>query len=580
MPAIYYCDTTGNDTTGNGTAGTPYLTINKCIAVATAGDEIRVGKTAAYTQYTAANCTWTNNTNTVATSASLVGSVAVGDNVGRPGAAGNGAVETFYKVTGITATTITLQTKYYGTTGTDTASIFKVVPTSAMSASAAVSVTVSKGVHISGGWNLSGTPAQDGETWITPTTVDGFNAISITASGSTISRMNVVDGVRCWTISTNTSGTLEYFTALSPSIYGVETVATSTVTISNVMSNGGVTNAAIALSAAVNNVTNVVALNGTGIGVFLLAPSVEAIGFAVYCSGVGYTTNSTSIKYTNCTAEYCSTAGFNISSNGAANNCTANYNTIGITSSTGVTGINITNCTLTGNTTYGIQATQVHGMEISGCTFTSNTIDVYVDQYSSNVSSYNNNHNTPVNYAYSKPLNAGTINIYNCSIDAPSAGKAFNIVAGASYLIPHYSIQNSFGGIYGSFYANGQVIRDTTTLSTTGEPTLNVQYSSTVSVSRAYLKIASFYANSATAHTISYGLRAAGAWTGTLIPVIKLNGIIIKTGTSITSISNGSWDSKTLSVTTGEVTADGELSLEFNINSNNIAINVGDIEVS
>lgn len=576
--AVIYCATTGNDTTGNGTAGTPYLTINKCIAVGTNGDEIRVGKTAAYTQYTSANCTWTNNSATVATSATLVGSIAVGDNVGRPGAAGNGAVETFYKVTGITATTITLQTKYYGATGTDTASIYKVVPTSAMSASAAVSVTVNKSVHISGGWNLSGTPAQDGETWITPTTVDGFNAISITASGSTISRMNVVDGIRCYTIATNTSGTLEYFTALSPSIYGVETVATSTVTISNVMSNGGVSNAAIAISAAINNATNVVALNGTGTGVYLLAVGVEAIGFTAYCCAIGFTSNSTSVKYTNCTAEYCSTSGIVVTSNSAANNCTANYNAIGITSSTTSTGMNITNCTLTGNTTYGVQCTQVHGAEVSGCTFTSNAIDVFVDIYSSNVATYNNNHNTPVNYAYSKTLSAGTIDLFNCSIDAPSILKAFNQVAGASYFIPHYSIQNSFGGIYGSYYANGQVVRDSSTLSTDGEPTLNIQYNSTVAVSRAYLKVASWYANSGVAHTINYDLRANGAWVGTLIPVIKLNGVVIKTGTSITSISNGSWDSKTLSVTSGEVTTDGELSLEFNVNSNNIAVNVGDVE--
>ena len=93
MATLYVDLISGNDTTGDGSAGTPYLTINKAVSIASGPHDIRVAKTTAYTSVACAGAGvgWTNNSVTVTTSADLRASIAAGDYIGKTTAAGNGA---------------------------------------------------------------------------------------------------------------------------------------------------------------------------------------------------------------------------------------------------------------------------------------------------------------------------------------------------------------------------------------------------------------------------------------------------------------------------------------------------------
>ena len=590
---IYYIDgATGNDTTGDGSSSLPWKTVNKGITSATAGDEIRLAKTASASTITGADVTWTFNSNTVATSASLVGTIAIGDIVGRPIASGNGSWETYYKVTGINATTITLECKYYGTTGTDTNAIKRVVPTdsfSPASGTALMNISNKSSLTISGGWNLSGTPTQDGETWLkhlgakTTSTNGGIN-LTGTTTNIVISKVNIADCYRGIFIqATNTITSDCTFVNNAQANVDVNTGTNNTFEncIGTSTSNGNSYSYSINVPCSFTNCMSFAGFIGSCV---IFGASINGIVEGLTCFGTGtnlwgFTNVGAGAIIKNCTMSYCHNAIRVIYPNIVIDNCTFTNCTIGVNVSNSLNGLYVNNCTFTNCSEYGVYGTSARGIEINSCVFTSCAIDVYGDGNCSDFYSINNTHTTPTNFSYSRVAGTGIFSITNCTIDAPSIGKAYNVITVANYYLPQYVLQNSFGGQYGAIYANGQVTRDTVITSTTGQPTLKFQYTNTIANNNAYTKIASWYANSSTAHTINYELRANGSWSGTLIPVIKLNGVIIKTGTSITSISNGLWDAKTLSVTTGEVTSDGELSLEFNVNANNIAINIGDIEV-
>ena len=177
MPTICYCDyLSGNDSTGNGSAGNPYKTINKASTGLSGGDEVRCAKSAAPSGL-GGTLTFTNNSTSVATSVDMTGSLAAKDFVGL-----NTAGETWWEISSITSTTITLTSKYSGTGGTGTGYKLGVTDTGAAAGSSTVVQQVSASgssgnlLKISGGWNLAGTPTQDGQTWFwqSGTTKSGY----------------------------------------------------------------------------------------------------------------------------------------------------------------------------------------------------------------------------------------------------------------------------------------------------------------------------------------------------------------------------------------------------------------------
>ena len=90
---IYYVDlVSGNDSTGDGSSGNPYKTHNKVATLWSTGDELRLAKTSAPSSVGSGNIVFTDGSTTVTTSVSLVGTVAVGDYIGKPSATGNGSM--------------------------------------------------------------------------------------------------------------------------------------------------------------------------------------------------------------------------------------------------------------------------------------------------------------------------------------------------------------------------------------------------------------------------------------------------------------------------------------------------------
>ena len=167
---IVYCDyTNGDDTTGDGSAGNPYKTIDKASTGLTGDDEVRCAKSPAPTALSG-TLTFTDGSTSVATSSDLTGVLAAKDFVSL-NPTGDHSGETWWEISSITSTTITLTTKYSGTGGTGTGYKLGVTDTGAAAASSTVvqqiSASGSSGhlLKVSGGWNLSGTPAQDGYTW-------------------------------------------------------------------------------------------------------------------------------------------------------------------------------------------------------------------------------------------------------------------------------------------------------------------------------------------------------------------------------------------------------------------------------
>ena len=166
MVTIVYCDyAAGSDDTGDGSAGKPYKTIDKASTGLSGGDEVRCAKSAAPSGL-GGTLTFADGSTSVATSVDMTGSLAAKDFVGL-----NTAGETWWEIASITSTTITLTSKYVGTGGTGTGYKLGVTDTGAAAGSTTVVQQVSASgssgnlLKISGGWNLAGTPTQDGQTW-------------------------------------------------------------------------------------------------------------------------------------------------------------------------------------------------------------------------------------------------------------------------------------------------------------------------------------------------------------------------------------------------------------------------------
>ncbi|MCK9435109.1 MAG: hypothetical protein M0R32_09900 [Candidatus Cloacimonetes bacterium] len=548
-----------------------YLTTQVAIDQNIGSDEVRISKTEAYTQYTSADLTWTRGSRIVTTSSSLVGSFAVGDLIGRDGAAGDGNFETFYRVNGITATTITLGADYYGTTGVDTASVWKVIPFTAGINGQRIIYPLNP-VTVSGGWNLE-TSERDGETWLKHFSRTTSSNIGIYGSENCIySHLNIV----------------ECYMAVSCS---------GSQTFSNCSFMGYVYT--IYLSGELHTLTDCVGMGSGGTS----WPTMHNLSniFCTDCLFLAFTGGRAS----SCTTGGTTNGGFYFggsygvygSSDISIENATFENNAYGVT---GFNNIKVYNCNFI-NCTYGVRSgspsisylidncnfsgcdcgfygTQVNGVIIENSTFTSNLIDIYGDIYTGKIYSYNNVHLTPSNWAYSRTLSTGTMQISNCTIDAPSIAKAFQIIAGSSYAIPQYILQNSFG-YCGSYYANGQLTKDSTVFRTAG-PSLKFSYNSTKLYNWFDIKMVACYAKSLQSKTFSlYMKRDTTAFTGTIVPSFKLNGARLTTESTITTLTD-SWVLYEWTCDGSLITVDGELSLEFSINGNNTAIWIDDFTVT
>jgi hypothetical protein len=569
------------------------------------GDEVKFASTFTYgagITVGSGNITFTRNSNSVSTSVSLVGTVAVGDYIGLTTASLNGwnkAVDTtrpniFYKVTAINTTTITLNVRY-GSTTTTVSSIYRLRPNTEIpstgSASAHAITTASTSVVYEGGYsfNVAGAITRNGSTAFKPVSSGDFNCWLQTDVGSTWRYFGFLDGGRGWVGQLAGNNNLVEFCSANTTLYFAfsmgSTVGSLTARNCWGTNNQGSSNETFILSTpspnstvidcyAINNTSNARPFNSqVGGGVQFQGCRVECslLGFSttsganpitqdcrcILVSGTSAFSGSTSSKFIDCLSETCAVGFLFVGTNNS---------------------LYMRGCTINNSSSFGVQTASVFGATIENTTFNSNLIDVNTDQYTSGLNLINCTSNTVSNFHVARVLNNTPITCCECTIDGLSINKAIQIVAGSNYDSPQFYLQNSYSLPDGAYYANGTYTQDTTVFRTSGS-SMKLVYSSTISGTTVPIKMASFYVAGGTGKTITYYLKADSGWSGTITPQLRLNGRLIKTETNITSLTT-SWVQYTASGTSGEINRDGELSLEFVYNANSVAVWIDDITVS
>ena len=268
---IVYCDyTNGDDDNGDGSAGNPYKTIQKASTGLTGDDEVRCAKSPAPTALSG-TLTFTNGSTSVATSEDLTGSLAAKDFVSL-NSTGEHTGETWWEISSINSTTITLTSKYSGTGGTGTGYKLGVTDTGAAAGSTTVVQQVSASgssghlIKISGGWNLSGTPTQDGYTWFFQS---GTNTYGYGLQLSSKSYINLDFG---------RVGFLRYR-------YGIYFSSSNNNTITSATCNSN--NYGIYLYSSNNNTIKTPTCNGSSYGIYLASSNGNTITTPT-CNGNSY----------------------------------------------------------------------------------------------------------------------------------------------------------------------------------------------------------------------------------------------------------------------------------------------------
>ena len=273
MVTINYCDfASGNDTTGDGSAGNPYKTIDKASTGLTGDDEVRCAKSAAPTALSG-TLTFTNGSTSVATSADLTSVLAAKDFISL-NPTGDHAGETWWEIASLTSTTITLVSKYSGAGGTGTGYKLGVTDTGAAATSSTVvqqmSVSGTSGhpIKVSGGWNLAGTPAQDGYTWLFQSGANKYGY------GLQLSSKSYID------LDLGRVGFLRY----NRGIYLSSISNNNTITSATCNSNSY----GICLSSSSNNTITSATCNSNSYGIYLISSSSNNTITSATCNSNSY----------------------------------------------------------------------------------------------------------------------------------------------------------------------------------------------------------------------------------------------------------------------------------------------------
>lgn len=569
--AIYYVDLASGSDAAAGTAAAPLLTINAAHAKALGPHDIRVAKTTASTSEAGATTfTWTVNSTSISTSTDVSATFPAGTYIGKPTAAGNGAAETFYRVASVNTSQILLSAKYQGASGTTTGARKQTFVTSGTAGAHMATITTS-GTSISGGWDLT-TETQNGETWCKSnnviTTASWTNFIVNTTC--TISKMNCVETYYAINHSTGTCNTtvdqctfFSYLRCIFQNIntatltatdcvfnaYAGETIYTSTSNY-NLQSftdcffyNNGTALRCGPTSISYLSLTNCV-ISGATSGITSAAWPADIV---LTGNTIKYCTNGVAIAF----------SGHRITG-GTFQNCT---NGIGIStiSSLWVRDATFTNCTT------GI-GSRPFGLRVEGCSFSGATYGLYLDQYSSRVEVYDTTFTSNTYDCYIEDY-ADTVYFESCTSNNLFPLRA---TGNFSHYNPNYILKNSFlttpALVDGTYWPQFSVVKDVGTYRVQA-PSLRVQASSTAfAIFNCPIKAASSYfpesAVGVEGRDVSVYLKCNSTYTGTITPVLKLNGRTISYEANITSLTT-SWVQYTYSFAMADLDTDGELTLEF-----------------
>jgi len=568
MPS-YIDPTSGNDTTGDGTAALPWLTLQKGFNSGDVAD-LRIAKTAAPSVDTSCNYTFTANSKTINTSADVSGVWAVGDYIGKTTAAGGGAIESYYRVTARTSTTLTIEVVYYGTTAT-VASVKKLNPVTVGGATSHWGDPGSYDFTITGGWNLA-TQTRDGETWVQHYNrrgsatyyVVGASAASYT---STIDGLNIVDT------------TYPVYLA-NAYIWNFSNMSFCGITAGLNMNSATFTFNNFYYSTAASS-GNVFYIYGNTYPKSFTNTKFHAAGGdfyltkvnKYYCSLIGSTIIGMTVTYnSNDTHLWSATIAYPTSANAIScvyDFCSAQDITmVGLNTVSGV-GLNI-GTTLNGfygaritipQCSYGMFLSQSVNCLFEDVAMTSPAVGVYQsDVYCGGNRFRGLSCVTPNTWFFSKIDGSGTMYLDGCSIDTPSIAKAYNNISGQGQLSPTYTLQSSFGKS-GSIWYYGSYLLDTVNYDTVS-PCLAITNDATnFSAERPYT-LSSGLINSGVRRTISVKLKGLAGWSGNLVVRWRLNGKLIKTeATAITALTT-SYVTYSWTVDSSLVTEDGVLTVE------------------
>lgn len=557
---IYYLDlVNGNDSNSGLAWNLPKLTFSAVNSAASANDEVRIAKTTAAASVTGANFGWTAYSASVTTDADMRGSLAAGDYIGCTTAEGNGAEESYYCISAITATTITLTCKYGGTTKTE-ASVKKIT------AVITTSMANTKLLYISGGWTLAASPTRDSETWFRLAS-GGSSAPSIDLRSSSVaSYLNTVGFTSNGFLSSaNYSGFVSFCTG---SAYTTSaSVPFNTLTISsnsNVCSVGGSSGYQ---TTACGIYSTLIAIGCTTAG-FTIGVTGVVSGVTCIAKGCGIGFNTGSISAGAACYAYGCTTGFNVCS--PCVDATATSCGVGFSSCPALLRTKSTSCTT------GVAGAATSDVYMDSHVSISDTNGIVIAPGYAAHRLVNCAFTTPVSWGISRSLQGGTTICIGCTIDAPSQAKAFQVVSGANYGTPQYLLQESFG-LSGAYYANASVAID----KTTNPYSVKSQYTGSSGLQVLPFKIASAWAKSGQAQTLTVQYwDSTNTWSGSITPVLRLNGKTIATGSAITSITSTP-KTLTFTATAGLVTSDGDLSIAIVPgSSNNTGVNWGNLTVT
>lgn len=583
--AIYYVDfLSGSDTTGNGTSALPFQTVNFCLTAA--NTEVRVAKTELATTFTC-SVSWTYNSLSLTTGTDMTSSISIGDYIGKPTAAGNGAVETYYRVNAINATTITLDNYYYGTT--EVLSTFKKIPVVITGALNTNSITFTYATcTMSGGWNLGGaSPIQDGETWFKPngarTTYIAINfSVAQTAN---ISKLNMVECYAGVSSMAGGASTLTNLTILAyyRSIYA--SGGSGFILRDSVLSITAAGSEGIYVHAIVPGLVENCAFLGTGsYGINAVGTSTLEVKNNIFFKKTHYMGAATNLTpgstFTGTNKFYYCVCGVYTGSYSLIIDGCEFYNCVnyGILTGNQAPAPVIKNCSFI-DSPLGIYSQGQHGMLVDGCNFIGCTKGIYIDIGSGDME-LNNCYFSAIGTAcIDRVANAGTTIINNSVMSPYVAGKTYVVTTTTTYNLAQYILNNAFGE-YGTVYGFGSKTYNYSVYRTTA-PSIAIQTNAALTLNQKASKVLSTMINSGASATFGFYMKSANAsWSGSLLPKWRLNGNVIKTeSTAVTSVSTG-WMPYSWSCASSYITANGELSLEFIPNMNTYAIYLDDFTVT
>jgi len=588
--AIYYVDLEGgNDTTGDGSNTAPYKTHSKASAQMSDNDELRLAKNTTADTIINNVFSWSMASDIVTVEADLTATLAEGDHIGKPTAAGNGAFETFYRIESVSystpTTTIKLYNRYYGTTEATASATKKFIQIDDINDCAKDTICswyyMADGGYgyignltVSGGWNLT-TETQDGETWFTGTppawTTDAWYAYKHgdETDPNNYSKLNIV-------------GLSEPFGAHNEQSTLVDdcTFLVYKGFLSFSQTNGGNVNNCVIFSSGGRAMMEQTALEGKSFSnIYANSSNNEAF----YISNPGNTTTFNDCVFVSAfigmlmqiSAQKIILNNTICSGGLEAISCEINGNQIefkgtsevthsikGIDVGSGKYGIKISN-PVTNNCTYGIVGSQIFGILIDNHTADSCDYafrsDVYGREINLHGFNYTNTKQWSIcNYASNCPMNlaGGTTDnmtnlIYNPAPD---------------YQLPKFRAQNISGLRDGVFW-NSKRWQKYDAVFRTKAP--SYWFSTDVDLSGSYYpdKVFNTYAETGKAYKISVYVKVGDlSWKGTVLPELRLNGIIVDSYPEKTVISSDweLWEFPMSAVSPN----DGELSLNLTINQN------------